>query len=51
MGEGESSSVVRRIQTVLELRETGLMFPLRRTGEGRLSVLRLLPVLVFCTNP
>jgi len=56
MGEGESSSVGRRIQALWKLRETGLAVP-SPVGRERVRVrvvffeTRLLSDICFCTNP
>src|SRR5216117_1531183 len=56
MGEGESSSVGRRIQPLWKLRETGLAVP-SPVGRERVRVrvvlfeIRLLSSTCFCTNP
>src|SRR2546427_4120486 len=56
MGEGESSSVGRRIQPLWNLRVTGLAVP-SPVGRERVRVrvvlfeLRLLSGTCFCTNP
>src|SRR6185369_10212872 len=56
MGEGESSSVGRRIQPLWKRRETGLAVP-SPVGRERVRVrvilfeLRFLSDICFCTNP
>src|SRR5216117_3464772 len=56
MGEGESSSIGRRIQPLWKLRETGLAVP-SPVGRERVRVrvvlleIRLLSGTCFCTSP